>query len=98
MSRNIYLLITTAVRTSNPTELILVKIAGTVEPPIQCIPDALPRGVKRPWREVDYSLPSSAAVRNGGAIPHLAHTSSWRQFGEWLLWNLLFSWLVPVYS
>jgi hypothetical protein len=35
-------------------------------------------GVKRPDREADYSYPSSAEVKNGGAIPSLADTSSWR--------------------
>jgi hypothetical protein len=32
--------------------------------PIQWVP-----GVKRPGREADHSRPSSAVVRNGGAIP-----------------------------
>jgi hypothetical protein len=34
-------------------------------------------GVKRPGREGDQSPPSSAEVKNGGAIPSLAHMSSW---------------------
>jgi hypothetical protein len=34
-------------------------------------------GVQQPGREVDHSPPSSAEVKNGGAIPPLAHTSSW---------------------
>jgi hypothetical protein len=39
---------------------------------------SFPGGVKRPGRESDHSLPSSAEVKNGGAIPPLPHTSSWR--------------------
>jgi hypothetical protein len=35
-------------------------------------------GVKRQGRETDRSTPSSAEVKNGGAIPLLPHTSSWR--------------------
>jgi hypothetical protein len=34
--------------------------------------------VKRPGRETDHSLQSSAEVKNSGAIPPLSHTSSWR--------------------
>jgi hypothetical protein len=30
------------------------------------------------WREADHSPPSSAEVKNGGAITPLPHTSSWR--------------------
>jgi hypothetical protein len=36
------------------------------------------RGVKKLGREFNYSPPSSADVKNGGAIPPLSHTSSWR--------------------
>jgi hypothetical protein len=35
------------------------------------------RGVKLLGREADYSLPSSAEVKNGGAIPPFPSTSSW---------------------
>jgi hypothetical protein len=35
-------------------------------------------GVRRLGREADHSPPSSAKVKNGGAIPSLPHTSSWR--------------------
>jgi hypothetical protein len=35
-------------------------------------------GVKRPRRVSDHSSPSSAEVKNGGAIPPLPYTSSWR--------------------
>jgi predicted heme/steroid binding protein len=34
-------------------------------------------GLKRPGREVDRSPPSSAEVKNGGAISALPRTSSW---------------------
>jgi hypothetical protein len=34
--------------------------------------------IKRPGREVDRSPPSSAEVKNGGAIYPFPHTSSWR--------------------
>jgi hypothetical protein len=39
---------------------------------------ALFPGVKRPGREADHSPPSSAEVKNGGAVPPLPYTSSWR--------------------
>jgi hypothetical protein len=35
-------------------------------------------GVKQPGREVDHSLPSSAEIKNGGAMLPLPHASSWR--------------------
>jgi hypothetical protein len=38
--------------------------------------DSFP-GVKEPEREADHSSPSSAEVKNGGAILPLQHTSSW---------------------
>jgi hypothetical protein len=41
---------------------------GPTQPPIQCIP-----AIKRPDREADNSPPSSAEVRNGGAIPPLLY-------------------------
>jgi hypothetical protein len=37
----------------------------------------LTQGVKRPGCEADHSPPSSAEVKNGGAIPPLPHMSSW---------------------
>jgi hypothetical protein len=46
---------------------------GPTQPPIQWVP-----GVKRPGREADHSPPSSAEVKNGGAMPPLPYTSSWR--------------------
>jgi hypothetical protein len=35
-------------------------------------------GIKRPGRETEHSPPTSAEVKNGGAIPPVPHTSSWR--------------------
>jgi hypothetical protein len=34
--------------------------------------------LKRQWRETDQLPPSSAEVKNGGAIPPLTHMPSWR--------------------
>jgi hypothetical protein len=39
---------------------------------------ALSLRVKWRGREADYSPPCSAEVKNGGAIPRLPHSSSWR--------------------
>jgi hypothetical protein len=33
-------------------------------------------GVKQPGRQADHSAPSSAEVKNGGAMPSLTHMSS----------------------
>jgi hypothetical protein len=53
--KNLYLrLITTVSR----------MVLGPTQPPIQCVPGALPVGVKRPGREADYSPPSSAEFKN----------------------------------
>jgi hypothetical protein len=38
---------------------------------------ALSPRLKRPGREADHSPPSSAEVKNGGAIPPLPYMSSW---------------------
>jgi hypothetical protein len=46
---------------------------GPTQPLIQWLP-----GVKRQRREADHSPPTSAEVKNGGAIPPLSNTSSWR--------------------
>jgi hypothetical protein len=50
----------------------------STQPPILWVLGALSLGVKWPRREADHSSPSSAEVKNGGAIPPLSHTSSWR--------------------
>jgi hypothetical protein len=45
--------------------------------PIYWVPGALYPEVKRQGREADHLPPSSAEVKNGGAIPPLLHMSSW---------------------
>jgi hypothetical protein len=45
--------------------------------PILWVSRRFPPGGKRPGREADHSSPSSAEVKNGGAIPPLPHMSSW---------------------
>jgi hypothetical protein len=50
---------------------------GSAQPPIQWVSGAVSPGVKRPGREADNSPPSSADVKNCGAIPPLHHTHSW---------------------
>jgi hypothetical protein len=49
---------------------------GHIQPPIQWVREgSLSLEVKQPGRETDHSLPSSATVKNGGAISPLTHTS-----------------------
>jgi hypothetical protein len=50
---------------------------GPTQPPIQWVPGALSLGVKRPGREADHSLQSSATSRMRGDIPPLPNTPSW---------------------
>jgi hypothetical protein len=42
------------------------------------VPGLFPWGVKQQGLEADHSPPTSAEVKNGGPIPRLPHTSSWR--------------------
>jgi hypothetical protein len=51
---------------------------GPTQPPIQWEAMGVLLGVKWPGREADCSPPTSAEVENGGAIPPLTHTFSWR--------------------
>jgi hypothetical protein len=51
---------------------------GLTQPPSQWVPGAISPRLKRPGREADHSPPPSASVNNGGAIPTLLRTSSWR--------------------
>jgi hypothetical protein len=51
---------------------------GPTQPPIRWVPGAVSSGVKRQGHEADDSLSSVAEVKNGGAVPSLSHTSSWR--------------------
>jgi hypothetical protein len=55
----------------------LHKVLEPTQPPIQWIVAAVSSVVKQRRRETNYSPPSSAHVRNGGAIPPLRLTSSW---------------------
>jgi hypothetical protein len=50
--------------------------SGPTQPPIQWAPEDLSPGVKRPGHEADYSLPSSAEIKNRGAITPLPFSSS----------------------
>jgi hypothetical protein len=52
---------------------------GPSQSSIQSLPAALSSGIKRPGREADHSPPSSAEVKNDGAIPPLPHMSSMAQ-------------------
>jgi hypothetical protein len=45
---------------------------GPTQPTLKYVPAALSPGVKRPERETDQSPPSSAEIKNAGAIPPLA--------------------------
>jgi hypothetical protein len=51
---------------------------GSTRHPLQWVPGALSLGVKRSVRKADRSPPSSAEVKNGGAISPLPHTFSCR--------------------
>jgi hypothetical protein len=50
---------------------------GPTQPSTQWVPGSVSLGLKRQRREADRSPPSSAEVKNGGAISLLAHMSSW---------------------
>jgi hypothetical protein len=63
-------------------EIILFSTAsrpalGPTKPSIQRLPGVLSPRVKRQGSEADHSPPSSAEVKNGGAMPPLPHKSSW---------------------
>jgi hypothetical protein len=49
---------------------------GCTQPPIQWVQEALSLGIKGQGCEADHTPPSSAKVKNGGAILPLPHTSS----------------------
>jgi hypothetical protein len=51
---------------------------GPTQRPIQWVPGALSPGKKQQVCEADHSAPSSAEVKNDGAVCSLLHTSSWR--------------------
>jgi hypothetical protein len=50
---------------------------GPTQLPIRWLPGTLSQEVKRPGNEADHFFPSSAEVKNDGAIPPLPHTFSW---------------------
>jgi hypothetical protein len=50
---------------------------GPTQPPIQWVLRAPSPEVKGAGHEADHPLPSSAEIKNGGAVPPLPHTSSW---------------------
>jgi hypothetical protein len=52
-------------------------ILGPTQPPIQWVRGALSHGVNRQGREADQLPPSSAEVKNDGAISPLSPMSSW---------------------
>jgi hypothetical protein len=59
-------------------EIFLFSTAlGPNQPPIQCVQGALSPGVKRPERDADHSPPSSAEVKNGGAIYDIILKYTW---------------------
>jgi hypothetical protein len=49
---------------------------GPTQPPTQCVTGAVSMGMKWQEREADYSLPYTAEVKNGEAIPPPPHSSS----------------------
>jgi hypothetical protein len=53
-------------------------VLGPTQPPIQGVPETISLEVKLPGSEFDHSSPSNTEVKNGGAIPPLPYTSSWR--------------------
>jgi hypothetical protein len=51
---------------------------GPTQPPIRLIPEAVSPGGKPAGRDAEYSSPSSAEVKNYGALSALPHASSRR--------------------
>jgi hypothetical protein len=51
---------------------------GPTQYPIGGAPCGFSLGLKLPEREADHSPPSSTEVKDGGGLPLLHHTSSWR--------------------
>jgi hypothetical protein len=48
---------------------------GPTQPAIKWMPMAISLSLHRPGRETDHSHPSSAEVKNGGAVPSLPYMS-----------------------
>jgi hypothetical protein len=64
-----------------PADIILSSTASRPAPeptelPIEWLPSALPKGLKRPKRAADHSPRHGAEVKNGGTTYLLLHTSS----------------------
>jgi hypothetical protein len=70
--------------------------SGATHPPIQWVPGDLSPGVKQTGHEAEQWSPSSAKVKNGGAIPPLPHISLWhnaylmKQRDNFTLFSFLF--------
>jgi hypothetical protein len=67
--------------TPSRRKIFLFSIASTpglrpTQPPLQWVQRTFAPGVKRPWHEADHSSPSSAEVKDSGAIPPLTHMYS----------------------
>jgi hypothetical protein len=58
-------------------KLINILVDGILPGPVQWVLGALSPGIKRQKLKGDHSPPSSAEVKNGGAILLLPNTSSW---------------------
>jgi hypothetical protein len=63
-------------RDSNPGRDIVQAGSGAHTAHYSMVTEGSYPGVKRQGRETDNSTPSSAEVKNDGAIPPLHHTSS----------------------
>jgi hypothetical protein len=47
-----------------PLTYVSIPAQGTIQPPIQWVPDFFPMGKARPGRDADHSLISSAELKN----------------------------------
>jgi hypothetical protein len=66
-------------RTRGFSQLTASKPAlGPTQTPIQWAQGALSPGVKLPGHEAHHSPSTSADIKNGGALPALTYTYSWR--------------------
>jgi hypothetical protein len=61
-----------------PLSTVSTLALGPNQPPIKWVLGALSLGVKRQGHEGAHSPPSHTEIVNGGAIPPVPHTSSWR--------------------
>jgi hypothetical protein len=73
--RTSYLTMTPSTSRLVPVSTASRPVLGPTQYPIQWVPSELSLEVMRPGREADGSLPSSAEVKNSGAIPHCPSTS-----------------------